>query len=112
MQKVQKLPQIGISAKKKVRKLKSRLIAKTACFLLQDFHKVKNFHKIISFAEITFKLPFYFCACVKKRIHCSKKEKVTPRERETKCSSMHTTYTYMTYIYLCIYIEIVCAYNS
>ena len=29
------------------------------------------------------KLPFYFCACVKKRIHCSKKEKVTPRESET-----------------------------
>ena len=57
MQKVQKLLQIGF--RKKMHKPKSLLIMTTARFLLQDFHKVRNFHKLINFADITRKLPFF-----------------------------------------------------
>ena len=42
---------LGISAKK-VPKPTLQIITTTARFLLQDFHKTKNFYKLINFAEI------------------------------------------------------------
>ena len=50
---------------KRVRKPKLRLITTTTRFLLQDFHIFKNFHKLMNFAGITWKLAFFISSMLK-----------------------------------------------